>query len=124
MLFSARWRHQGDLPAWLNATPDWRVILFALGVGFASAIVFGLTPALQLARQRQNATGFSQVLRQALIGAQVAGSCVLLIVAGLLVRALDRGLTAHPGYEYQQVLSIEPSPRAARLLTCRGASLL
>jgi len=106
-----------DVPAWLNPTPDWRVILFAVGIGFAAAVLFGLTPALQLARQRQRA-GW---LRHVLIGAQVAGSCVLLIVAGLLVRALERGMNAHPGFEYQQVVSIEPalaahgySPAAAR----------
>jgi predicted permease len=92
-------------PPWMNPTPDWRVIVFAIGIGFAAAILFGLTPALQLARQRHRAT----TLRQFLIGAQVAGSCVLLIVAGLLVRALDSAMTAHPGFEYQQVLSINPA---------------
>jgi predicted permease len=104
-------------PAWMNPTPDWRVIVFAIAIGFGAAVLFGLTPALQLARQRHRAT----TLRQFLIGAQVAGSCVLLIVAGLLVRALDRAMTAHPGFEYQQVLSIAPglaahgySPAAAR----------
>ena len=40
-------------------------------------------PALQIARQRQHKT----IARQMLVGAQVAASCVLLIVAGLLVRA-------------------------------------
>jgi predicted permease len=93
-----------DAPEWIDPTPDWRVILFALGAGFASALLFGLTPALQIARQRSQAS----TLRQVLIGGQVAGSCVLLIVAGLLVRALDRALYAHPGFEYKQVITIDP----------------
>jgi predicted permease len=104
-------------PAWMNPTPDWRVIVFATAMGFFAAILFGLTPDLQLARQRRRSTA----LRQFLIGAQVAGSCVLLIVAGLLVRALQSAMTANPGFEYQQVLSINPalgvhgySPASAR----------
>jgi predicted permease len=93
-----------ETPAWLNPAPDWRIMVFAVGAGFASAILFGLTPALQVARQRHRTT----VTRQFLVGAQVAASCVLLIVAGLLVRALDHALSTHPGYQYQQVISIDP----------------
>ncbi len=92
------------LPAWLNAMPDWRVIVFAAGMSFVSAMLFGLAPAWQAARQRHRST----IMRQFLIGAQVAGSCVLLIVAGLLVRALDHATSAQPGFEYRQVISIDP----------------
>jgi len=81
------------------------VCAFALGAGFASAILFGLTPALQTGHQRHRAT----FTRQLLIGAQVAASCVLLIVAGLLARALDHATSAHLGFEYQQVVSIAPA---------------
>jgi predicted permease len=91
-------------PAWLNAAPDWRVALFAVGIGFAAAILFGLTPALQVARQRHRATR----MRHVLIGAQIAASCVLVIVSALLVRALDHAVTTNPGFEYQQVVSIDP----------------
>lgn len=91
-------------PAWLNPTPDWRVVVFALGIGFVAAILFGLTPALQVALQRHRAT----IARQFLIGAQVAASCVLLILAGLLVRALNHAMSTPPGFEYQQVISIDP----------------
>lgn len=90
-------------PAWLDASPDWRVIAFALAAGFASAILFGLTPALQAGRQRHRAL----VARQVLIGAQVAASCILLIVAGLLGRALEHATSTHPGFEFKQVLSID-----------------
>ena len=93
-----------EVPAWLDPTPDWRVTLFALGAGFASAILFGLTPALQAARQRHRAT----IARQVLVGAQVAASCVLLIVAGLLGRALKHAMSSDPGFAYQQVIAIDP----------------
>ncbi len=93
------------VPSWLNPLPDWRVVTFAVGMGFAAAILFGLTPALQLARQRQRAT----LLRQVFLGAQVAASCVLLIVAGLLVRGLDHATSVSPGFEYERVVTIDPS---------------
>ena len=91
-------------PVWLSAAPDWRVMLFAIGIGFAAAILFGLTPALQVARQRHRATR----MRQVLIGAQIAASSILVILAALLVRALDHAVSVHPGFEYRQVVSIDP----------------
>jgi predicted permease len=104
-------------PVWLDATPDWRVLAFSIGIGFLAAILFGLTPAFQIVRQRHRAT----MLRQVLIGAQVAASCVLLIVAGLLVRALEHATSVDPGFQYKQIVSIDPnlavhgySPESAR----------
>jgi predicted permease len=106
-----------DSPTWLDATPDWRVVLFSLAIGMVAAMLFGLTPALQVARQRHRAT----MMRQWLIGAQVAASCVLLIVSGLLVRAADYAVHFNPGFEYEKVALIEPdlgshgySPEKAR----------
>jgi predicted permease len=93
-----------ETPAWLDPTPDFRVVVFAFGAGIVSAVLFGLTPALQAARQRHRAT----VIRQVLVSAQVAASCVLLIVAGLLSRALDHAVSTPPGFEYRQVISIDP----------------
>ncbi len=94
-----------DAPTWLDPLPDWRVALFSLGIGGLAAVLFGLTPALQITRQRKRAN----VARQFLIGAQVAASCVLLIVSGLLMHALDRAIFFDPGFEYQNVAVIEPS---------------
>jgi predicted permease len=92
-----------DTPAWLNPLPDWRVTAFAIGVGFAASIVFGLAPALNISRQRHR----TSKVRQVLIGVQVAASCVLLIVAGLLVRALNHASSTPPGFDYQSVISID-----------------
>jgi predicted permease len=92
-----------DAPRWLSATPDWRVLVFTAGTTLAAAAFFGLAPALQMARQRQHRT----IARQVLVAAQVAASCVLLIVAGLLVRATQHALTTDPGFGYQQLLSID-----------------
>ena len=94
---------RGEVPEWLSAAPDWRVTLFALAVGFASAILFGVAPAFQLTRQRHRST----VVRRLLIGGQVAASCVLLILSGLLLRALQHAISASPGFGYEQVISID-----------------
>lgn len=106
-----------DVPKWLNPAPDWRVLLFCMSMALGAAILFGLTPALQIARQRQR----KPIARQVLVGAQVAGSCVLLIVAGLLVRAMHHTLYTSPGFGYEQVFSIDPqlgrhgyTPRSAQ----------
>jgi predicted permease len=97
-----------EAPSWLDPTPDWRVVTFAIAMGVASSVLFGLTPALHIARQKHlsQRTTFG---RGVLIGAQVASSCVLLIVAGLLTRAFERAASTDPGYEYEHVVVVEPS---------------
>ena len=93
------------LPPWVHATPDWRTIAFAAGVGLASTVLFGLMPSWQAARQRYRAA----FLRQIFIGVQVAAGCVLLIVAGLEVRALNHAIRTDPGFDYRQVITIDPA---------------
>jgi predicted permease len=97
-----------EAPAWVSAAPDWRVFLFATSIALAAALFFGLAPALKLARRRQRKI----LARQVLVGAQVAASCVLLIVAGLLVRAVHHVMFNDPGFGYQQVISIDPEVRS------------
>jgi predicted permease len=92
------------IPGWVSATPDWRVLLFTFGIALVAALVFGFAPALQIARERQHKT----IIRQILIAAQVAASCVLLIVAGLLVRATQHVLYTDPGFACQSLLSVDP----------------
>ena len=91
-------------PPWIDPSPDWRVVTFAFGVGGMSALLFGLSPALHVARQR---TGRSRG-RSVMIAGQVAASCMLLIVAGLLVRAFDRASSQDPGFDYRHTVLIEP----------------
>ncbi len=105
-----------EAPAWLDPTPDRRVMAFAIGMGFAAAILFGLTPAWHTARQRHR----GGAARQFLIGAQVAASCVLLIVAGLLARAMHHAINTNPGFEYSRVISIDPVLRGYRPAAARA----
>jgi len=93
-----------NAPAWLSPIPDWRVLAFSTGIALLAAIFFGFTPALQIARQHHR----RPIARHVLVAAQVAASCVLLIVAGLLVRAMHHTLYNSPGFGYQGVVSIDP----------------
>jgi predicted permease len=88
---------------------DWRVILFSVLLAGASALLFGLAPALTACRQDLVTTlkeGGGSVgaqrhrwLRQSLVCAQVALSLLLLVSAGLLVRSsrtVERGTNFDP----------------------------
>ncbi|MBV8819756.1 MAG: ABC transporter permease [Acidobacteriaceae bacterium] len=106
-----------DAPKWLSPMPDWRVLLFCVVMTLTATVSFGMLPALQIARQRQH----KAVARQILVGTQIAASCVLLIVAALLVRATLHALYTSPGFGYEQLVSIDPqlarhgyTPGAAR----------
>jgi predicted permease len=99
-----------DIPVWIDLTVDWRVALFALGASLATSLVFGLMPALQATRPelvpalkdlgaRPGGGGGRWRLRSALVVLQVAVSLLLLVAAGLAVRALRQLQTNSPGFE-------------------------
>ena len=94
-------------PVWMSATPDWRVLAFTGSMGFVAALFFGLLPTIQMVRAKQGRARGAQFV----VCAQVAASCVLLVLAGLLVRATLHTLYSNPGFQYEQVLSIDPGLR-------------
>lgn len=89
---------------------DTRVLLFAFGLAFVSAVLAGLLPAVQASRRkvsdhlregaRAGSSVTSQRTRNLLVAAEVALAIVLLTGAGLLIRTLwtmqqiDRGFNA------------------------------
>jgi predicted permease len=91
-------------PENLNLSPDWRTILFAVTAGVLSCALFGLSPARQAARQ----THRKSRARTIFMTAQVAASCILLVVGALLVRAVHSALTADPGFDYSHVITVDP----------------
>ena len=103
-----------NLPISLELSPDWRVFAFALGVSLLAGLTFGLAPALGAARGdvtarlRTDSAGSGvrrSRLGHGLIVAQVALSLVLLVAAGLFVRALGQGRQIDPGFEITNVLT-------------------
>jgi putative ABC transport system permease protein len=101
-----------------DATLDTRVLLFALAVSVLTGWLFGLVPALQLARPelqsflKEGARGSGEGakwnhVRGAFVVAQVALSLLLLVSAGLLIRSFDKLLRVNVGFKPEQLLSLE-----------------
>jgi predicted permease len=93
-----------NAPSWMSAMPDLRVLVFAAAMGVLAALAFGFLPTLQMVRRKKDRFLWHQMV----VCAQVGASCVLLILAGLLVRATLHTLYSDPGFGYEQVLSIDP----------------
>jgi predicted permease len=91
---------------------DWRVALFAGGVGFASAILFSLPPAFANSRNlHAGLRGGDGVRlsrqREFYSLAQVALSLTLLVSTGLMLRALQRVQNIDPKFATDHRLSVE-----------------
>ncbi len=110
----------GQLPQGVPVAVDLRVLLFTLGISLLAGILFGVVPALQLARVDVNGTlreegrgasaGRTRVKAgDALVVGQVALSLLLLIGAGLLVRSFARLLAVDPGFESDHLLTMNVS---------------
>ena len=101
-----------------EVTLDMRVLLFALAVSVITGWLFGLVPALQLARPelqsflKEGARGSGEGarwnrVRGAFVVAQVALSLLLLVSAGLLIRSFDKLLRVNVGFKTESLLSFE-----------------
>ncbi|HEY6348308.1 MAG TPA: ABC transporter permease [Candidatus Angelobacter sp.] len=111
---------QDNLPRGIPITVDGRVLLFTVIVSICTGVVFGIFPALQLARTNMNETlrdegrgstgGRSRVqIKNLLVVLQVAFSVLLLIGAGLLVRSFSHLLRTDPGFDPDNVLTMNIS---------------
>jgi len=96
-----------DEPLVILLPLDGRVLLFAVVLSLGAGLLFGLRPALRAARQdlqtqlRSEGSGSGRrrpVVSNVLVAGQLALSMVLLVTAGLLVRALQSGQRTNPGF--------------------------
>jgi len=104
-----------SLPIAQSPSVDLRVLIFAGLISGLTGIGFGVLPALRACRQADfNALregtragdGRKERLRSALVIAEVMASLVLLVSAGLLVRALWRIEATDPGFRTDGVLTL------------------
>jgi putative ABC transport system permease protein len=112
------------LPTASTPAVDLRVLGFAAFLTIVTAIAFGLAPMLRGRagdvtdlREGGRTTGSGRErLRGALVAAEVTASIVLLVVTGLLVRALWNIQHTDPGFNPEHVLTVRttlPLPKYA-----------
>lgn len=103
-----------DIPITLAFPFDWRILLYSFSIALLTGVVVGIAPALRISKVNVNAvlheggrgiTGGRHWMRDGLVVMQIAGSLVLLVVAGLFVRSLGKLETADFGFKPDHVLN-------------------
>ena len=110
----------------LNASPDNAILLFTLGVSVFAGLLFGLAPALQVARTsampalnattRTAASSGGRASRwwpKALVTGQIMFCLTLLVAAGLFLRTLRNLQNQDFGFERTHLLVAEFAPELA-----------
>jgi predicted permease len=107
-----------SIPRLLEANVDLRVLGFTLGVSLLTGLLFGLAPALQASRLNlteslkegdRGSSGTRQRLRSVLVVSEVALTLTLLVGAGLLIQSFRRVLKVDPGFDPENVLTMQVS---------------
>ncbi|HEV2422980.1 MAG TPA: ABC transporter permease [Candidatus Acidoferrales bacterium] len=105
----------------LDASVDWKVLLFMFGIATLTGILFGLAPALRTSKMdlssaiKDNATSLplgreKYRFGQSLIVVQVAASFVLMIGAGLFARTLVNYEKSSFGFDQRNLLAFALDP--------------
>jgi putative ABC transport system permease protein len=113
----------GNIPRLDETGVDSMVLIFAAGLTLLACVLFGLTPAVRMARvdvngalkqgSAQSSHGLSAALRYGLVVAEVAVSVVLLTGAGLLIRSFAQLSNVPLGFETRGILVMETTnPRS------------
>jgi putative ABC transport system permease protein len=118
---------RNSLPALLEIGVNMQVLLFAFAIALFSSLLFGLAPALRLARGqlvadlkeggRSAGSGLRNHAGNVLVVAEVALSVLLLVGAGLTLRSLRAYFNVNPGFEAGNLLVLDialPSTRYAQ----------
>src|SRR5215831_6478621 len=104
----------GNLPRAAEVQLDWRVLVFAVVIGLASGILFGLAPALRapvrdveqtLRSGARGITGSVRRLHGGFVVSEIALAVVLLVAAGMLGRTMLQLSALDPGFDIHNVLT-------------------
>jgi predicted permease len=106
---------QLPVPLHVELSLDWRVLGFGLLLSLVSGLLASLAPALQtshtdpVAVLKEETSGARRRLRlrNALVLGQVAVTLILLVCAGLFVRALERVAIVDPGMDLRNLHVVE-----------------
>ena len=124
VLWGRQFRIPTDLPIATSFELDRRGVLVSLVVALASVVLFGLTPAIRATRadltavmKATDAAGFGPRRRwgrAVLVGGQVAGSVILLVVATFVYRGFQQRLASGPGHRTDHLLMMSFNPSLVR----------
>ena len=100
----------------LDLSFDWHVAAFAVGITFATAMIFGLAPVLRASRpdvmdalksdRRQTSGGGTNRFSASLVVTQIAVSLMLVVAAGLFVRTFAALVVRPLGFDSDRVLIV------------------
>jgi putative ABC transport system permease protein len=103
-------------PGWDLLGMNLAVLAFTVGLSVISGLLFGLAPAIQVSRPnlnnalkeggRQGTSGTNR-LRSAFVVAEIALSLILLVGAGLLVRSFISLMKINPGFNPENVMTMQ-----------------
>ncbi len=120
------------LPGQTGQAPlDWRVLGFAGGLAIATAVLFGIAPALRATRvavgetlkeHSRTVAGSRALLGKLLLVVQVAISLVLLIGAGLFLRTVENLRDVDVGFDPRNLVLFRMNPGLNRYDSTRTAS--
>ena len=106
---------QNPLPGEVEIRLDGAALVVSLGTAVASALLFGIAPALYSARRDlveglksggKTMAGSRGTLRNALVAAEIALSLVLLLSAGLLMRTFTSLMRIDSGFNPDKLLVV------------------
>jgi putative ABC transport system permease protein len=93
------------------------VLAFTVCISLLTVLLFGLTPAMQVARndlqtslkegRRASASGRTRRVSNALVIVEVSTAMVLLAGAGLMIRSVLKLQAVRPGFDHQNVLTFQ-----------------
>jgi predicted permease len=115
----------GSIPPGVDVSVDARVLLFTLAVSLATALIFGLWPALQASKvslneslkegsQKTTVSYRNRRAQSLLVVTEVGLSLLLLIMAGLMLKSFARLTRVDPGFDPENVVSMRINLPPAR----------
>ncbi|MBZ5617442.1 MAG: ABC transporter permease [Acidobacteriia bacterium] len=121
-----------SIPRLAAARADSAIFGLTLGLALINGILFGMAPAVRLARRRAitlsgfgargAAPGGHDRMRSSLVMAEVALSVVLVVIGGQLLGSFARLMAADPGFQADHILAsvVLPAPERYREPARRG----
>ncbi|MBO0799597.1 MAG: ABC transporter permease, partial [Blastocatellia bacterium] len=123
----------GDVPQLNRVSLNLTVLLFTIGISTLTSVLCGLAPALQAARANLNtvmkeggraiAGTARDMTRKSLLVAEVSLALVLLIGAGLLARSMARLMGIDPGFDTENLLTMQLNLRSDAYTVSRRLNL-